>query len=168
MPVYVRKQCNAGSNVVPEAKLVWFRGMPILWSPATDRDSAGRRSLEFRLPSRAAGLHLPDPENLKKLSDAIPTDCGPTASMTGKSNFKLDETTSTRNHCSHENRTVVRDNHDESKHSSCLNVRSNGSCGGRNLFSQPATTSAHAAFGGQSIIGRRYQQHRVGKVQETR
>ena len=33
---------------------------------------------------------------------------------------------------------MARDNHDESKHSSRLNVRSDGSCGLGNLFSQPA------------------------------
>lgn len=73
-----------------EARVVWLRGMSILWSPATYGYSAGRRSVEFSLPSLAAGLHLPDQQNLEKLSDAIPTDCGPTASMNELSNLQLD------------------------------------------------------------------------------
>ena len=50
---------------------------------------------------------------------------------------------------------MARDNDDESKHSSCLSVRSDGRGGRGNLLSQSATTSAHAAVGEQSIsVGR--------------
>ena len=78
------------ARLVSEAGVVWLRGVPIAWSPPTYGYSAGRRSLEFRLPRRSAGLHLPDYQNLKKLLEAIRTGCGPTASMTEKSNLQLD------------------------------------------------------------------------------
>ena len=78
------------ARIVSEAGVVWLRGVPIVWSPSTYGYSAGRRSLEFRLPRRSAGLHLPDYQNLKKLREAIRTGCGPTASMTEKSNLQLD------------------------------------------------------------------------------
>ena len=52
--------------------------------------STGRRSLEFRLVSRTARLHLPDLQNLKKIPDASPTNCGVKSSMTEISDLQLD------------------------------------------------------------------------------